>query len=123
MLIFKGKLDKNGVGRVKPRFPIESWNLYNRVLNNLPRINNSVESWHSQIQATVRKHLKVKDLVELLLDEQSKVETDLIKIRKGVVNSRKKSSIEKDKCIYNKVINYDSDNIKNYLTDISLNFV
>ena len=55
-----GKLDPSGVGRLKARLPIPSWNLFDRVLLKLPSTNNCVEPWHSQISASTKKHLKVK---------------------------------------------------------------
>ncbi|KAL3852100.1 hypothetical protein ACJMK2_015786 [Sinanodonta woodiana] len=32
--------------RANPRFAVEMWNLHDRVNENLPRTNNSVEAWH-----------------------------------------------------------------------------
>ena len=32
--------------RRRPKFDVAMWNVYNRVEDNLPRTNNSVEGWH-----------------------------------------------------------------------------
>lgn len=45
--------------RVKPRFDIEFWNVYDRVRKNLPRTKNAVENWHMRIQSDERKHLNI----------------------------------------------------------------
>lgn len=35
------------------RYKIKMWNMYDRVMDNLPRSNNSIESWHSQIHSVL----------------------------------------------------------------------
>ncbi|CAF0918334.1 unnamed protein product [Brachionus calyciflorus] len=124
-------LEKNYIGllkpnsktsRLKPRFPIQTWNLYDRVLKELPRTNNSVESWHSQIQYNVKRKLKIEALIDLLRDEQSKVETELVKVRMGEVNQRKQSSIQKDRRILKKLKEYNGD-FESFLRDFSLNLI
>ena len=41
-----GKPNKRGTGRKKPLFPLELWNVYDRVCANLPHANNSNEGGH-----------------------------------------------------------------------------
>ena len=47
-----GRLNRNGVRR-HPRFSIASWNMFDRVRNNLARTNNAVEAWHRGLGATL----------------------------------------------------------------------
>ena len=61
------------------RFQIASWNVYNRVLEKRPRTNNNVKSWHEKLNSKATKNLTVNKLVELLREEQAKVEIDLFK--------------------------------------------
>jgi len=42
---FIGRLDRRG-NRRNPAFPLTLWNVYQRVVESLPRTNNSVGGWH-----------------------------------------------------------------------------
>ncbi|RNA11182.1 hypothetical protein BpHYR1_049115 [Brachionus plicatilis] len=50
--------------RVVPRFPISTWNLYDRIMNRQPRTTNAVEAWHNALTSDEKKHLKIKELLE-----------------------------------------------------------
>jgi len=53
------------VGRKKPLFAHELWNTYDRVLNNLPRSNNSIEACHHAFAKRVAiNHPTVPKLLE-----------------------------------------------------------
>ena len=39
--------------RETPPFPIEFWNVRERVLNDLPRANNAVEGFHNALQSSI----------------------------------------------------------------------
>lgn len=48
-------VDANYVGsKKKPRFEIDTWNLYERVLINLPRTSNQIEAWHNAITVIIK---------------------------------------------------------------------
>ncbi|CAF1192190.1 unnamed protein product [Adineta ricciae] len=42
-----GERKRRGAGRKNPQFPIELWNIHDRITSNLPRSNNSIEGWHN----------------------------------------------------------------------------
>ena len=118
------------VGNLKPlsrtarcnaRFPISTWNLYKRVINKMPKTNNSVESWHSQISQNCKKHLTVNQLTELLRKEQSNMENNLTKLDMGEVKKRANASVKKDNNLYNLCINYKRENMFKFLENVSLN--
>lgn len=115
-----GVVDKRINQRKIPRFPISTWNLHERVLKQLPRTNNSVESWHSQIQMGPKRHLTVGRLLHFLRLEQG-LETLLVQLRSGDVIKRKKVSCEKDFKIYNLVKSYSKSNLLEFISDMSLN--
>ncbi|RMZ94749.1 hypothetical protein BpHYR1_007450, partial [Brachionus plicatilis] len=54
-------IEKYYIGKKKKvaRYQIPTWNLYNRVLEELPRTNNSVESWHNAFTTNEKKHLNI----------------------------------------------------------------
>ncbi|XP_059147899.1 uncharacterized protein LOC131935505 [Physella acuta] len=71
--------------RVNPRFPIQTWNVYSRVTEGLPRTNNSVEGWHRAFQQCVDcHHPSIYKIVEHFRKEQDHVEIQLQRIRDGV---------------------------------------
>ena len=40
-------------GRRRPRFPLELWNVNNRVEEEIPKTNNHVEAYHRHLQAAI----------------------------------------------------------------------
>ena len=63
----------------------------------MPRTNNKVECWHKLINYKATKNLTVFKLIELLRSEQSKVETDLVKLRMGEIIKKKIKTRQKIK--------------------------
>ncbi|XP_031342271.1 uncharacterized protein LOC116170185 [Photinus pyralis] len=53
---YMGRLNRRGNGRRRPLFPPETWNLYDRVLNDQDRTNNHVEAAHRRIQTELGVH-------------------------------------------------------------------
>jgi len=49
-----GRQRRNRLGN--PRFSIDLWNVHERVVNGLPRTNNSIEAWHRSFQLTAIIH-------------------------------------------------------------------
>ncbi|CAF2118495.1 unnamed protein product, partial [Rotaria magnacalcarata] len=79
-----GESKKRGIGRKKPLFTIELWNVYDRTVANLPRSNNSIEGWHNAFTKRVAiVHPSVSKLTEKIRREQSKFELDIAQIRQG----------------------------------------
>ena len=67
---FIGRPDRRGI-RKQPTFSIASWNVYERVLESLPRTNNSVEGWHNGFQRSLMcSHPTVWRLIEHLKKEE-----------------------------------------------------
>ena len=118
-----GKLVENSkTFRETPRFTIDSWNLFDRVMNKLPRTNNALESWHSARKADVKKNLTLNRLVALLKDEQAKTDTELTSLNAGNFKKKNKDYVFKDENLYNLCSVYKKKNIIDYLNNISLNF-
>ena len=107
--------------RVICRFPINLWNLYERVQQNLPRTNNSVESWHGTISESNNSHLTVNKCIDLFKLEQSNTENWLVHLESGLVVKRKNKTILKDEMILNVLNTYKLENITSYLENMSFN--
>lgn len=70
--------------RAAPRFGIDMWNVRDRVINKLPRTNNSVEAWHRSFQQTINNvHPSVYKLLEQFRQEQDHVEIKIERSRLG----------------------------------------
>jgi hypothetical protein len=81
-----------GAGRKKPKFPIELWNVHDRVSSNLPRSNNSIEGWHNAFARRVSiVHPTINKLTDKIRREQSKFEVDIAQIRQGQEPKPKKA--------------------------------
>ena len=62
----------SGAGRKKPQFDHTLWNVYDDVVADLPRSNNSVEGWHNAFAICVTvTHPTIKKLAEKIRLEQS----------------------------------------------------
>jgi hypothetical protein len=78
-----GRLRRNR--RANPRFAIDLWNVHDRLVDGLPRTNNSVEAWHRSFQRTIDcHHPSLFKLIEQFRREQDHVEIQLERYRNGV---------------------------------------
>ena len=111
------------MGRKKPQFDHTLWNIYDRVVADLPRSNNSVEGWHSAFATRVASaHPTVKRLADQIRREQSKFEIDIAQLLQGHPPKPKKALYRKiDERITRVVRQYDSTQILEYLKNIAAN--
>ncbi|KAK0415920.1 hypothetical protein QR680_012192 [Steinernema hermaphroditum] len=75
-----------GWTRRNPRFEVSMWNCKAVTELELPRTNNSVESWHNAFQGVMgMQHPDVYKLLDRLLDEQVRVKAICAKLAAGEV--------------------------------------
>ena len=73
-----------GEGRKKPQFDHTLWNVYDRVVADLPRSNNSLEERHNAFATRVSvTYPTIKKLAEKIRQEQSKFEVDIAQLLQG----------------------------------------
>lgn len=88
---YVGNLKKNSHSiRHVPLYPIDLWNIHDRIINSLPRTNNSLESWHKQFETDAKKHHTVFKLVKQFRLEQKNTDILRIQLMSGDVYKRKK---------------------------------
>ena len=82
--------------RRNPMFSIDVWSIYDRVIDGLPRTNNSIEGWHSAFQRTVgSNHPTIYKLIEAMQLEQSHTENIIIQIAQGRTVVKKNARYER----------------------------
>ncbi|CAF4796187.1 unnamed protein product, partial [Rotaria sp. Silwood2] len=88
-----GECKRRGTGRKRPQFSHELWNVYDRVINDLPRSNNAIEDWHNAFANRVAiAHPTISKLANKIIQEQSKFEIDIEKLRQGDKPKPKKAA-------------------------------
>ena len=99
------------------------WNIYDRVIANLPRSNNAVEGWHNAFANRVAiPHPTVAKLTEKIRREQSKFEIDITHILQGRASKPKNACYRKlDEQISCLVHGYDQSQMGQYLKNIFSN--
>lgn len=83
-------IEENYIGVIRrgryrrPRFPYSMWGVYDRVVNDLPRTNNSVEGWHNRFNRHVGcHHANIWKIVDVLKQEDDLSRVELLHIQQG----------------------------------------
>ena len=103
-------------------FEIGLWNVQERVLDNLPRTNNSLEGWHRAFDQRVRvTHPTYRRLVATLRKEQATNELLIAQVLAGfdVTLIRKSYAAVNDK-LKNLVSSYSGDHVQ-FLSSVAYN--
>ena len=113
-------------------------NVYESVVQGLPRSNNAVERWHRAFNNHVSiKHPSITRLAKCILreqarfeidierfqtGEQARFEIDIERLQTGEQPKKKKKNYQKvDARLKRIVLSYDVNNIEEYLTRIAMN--
>lgn len=116
---FIGRLCGNR--RLDPRFPVELWNQYDRVLNKLPRSNNAIEVWHNAFNNAVDiAHQTVENLAHKLQMEQHSMVIFRNQMILGQPAPRKKKKYENiNAALFTMVSDHGHRDQSQYLSDIA----
>ncbi|XP_030072563.1 FLYWCH-type zinc finger-containing protein 1 [Microcaecilia unicolor] len=110
--------------RVEPCYPISVWNVCNRVMDGLPRTNNSVEAWHRSFQQTVDcHHPSIFKLVDHFRREQDRTEIEISRYLAGFRHPEcsKSKYVQLDKRLRALVSTYNVDDIVMFLKNVAVN--
>ncbi|CAF3339785.1 unnamed protein product [Rotaria socialis] len=110
-------------GRKIPQFTHELWNVYDRVVADLPRSNNAIEGCHNAFANRVlTAHPTIPKLTDKIRREQSKFEIDIEQSRQGHEPKPKKASYRKlDERIKRLVQAYNNNDLVQYLSSVAAN--
>jgi len=118
---FIGRKDRRGV-RKSPAFPVALWNISQRVVNTLPRTNNSVEGWHNGFQRTLMcSHPSLWKLIEHLQKEERLQKFSITQLLAGQTCPTKKVYRISNDRITAIVNDYHNRTILDYLRSIAYN--
>ena len=118
-----GEPKRRGTGQKKEDFPMELWNVHDRVCTNLPCSNNSIEGWHQAFAKRVSiVYPTINKLADEIRREQSKFEVDIVRIRQGCEPKPKKAAYRKlDERIKRLVDDYPKVDLGEYLKRVAAN--
>ena len=80
-------------------FSLEIWNVFQRVNDELPRTNNSLEAWHKVFELGCKKHPTVNKIIEQFRLEQQNTDIAYDQIKSGDIYVRKNLHVLKDEAI------------------------
>ena len=70
--------------RRRPRYAYSMWGVYDRVQDNLPRTNNSVEGWHNRFNRHVGvHHADIWKIIDVIQKEEDLHRVELVHIQQG----------------------------------------
>ena len=108
--------------RMQPKFPIDFWNTYERVLADEPRTTNAVEGFHNAMNKNVTAtHPSIWKLISALKKEDNLAFFKLTQHRAGAMEPQKVVYRKLNQRIKNLVTNYSKENRYNYLRSIAHN--
>jgi hypothetical protein len=107
----------------KPKFSLQLWDIYERVIQDLPWSNNAIEGWNHAFNNRLSiKHLSITKFTKCILRERSRFEIDIERLRAGEQPKKKKKVYANlDARLKRITVSYDVNNIEEYLTRIAMN--
>ncbi|RNA07511.1 hypothetical protein BpHYR1_001742 [Brachionus plicatilis] len=95
--------------RAVPQYPIKLWNVYKRIVKDLPRTNNHIEAWHRSLKQDIESHPTFIKLLKHLLREQRLAEKLIDEVRVGIFGRRSNKEVQKDIAVKKLLEQYDSE--------------
>ncbi|CAF0822724.1 unnamed protein product [Brachionus calyciflorus] len=125
----KREIQKTGRGRgvkytvvqiAKARYDIELWSINQRIIENIPRTTNYVESWHNAFGNMLKKHPNFYSLIDSLRRETQKAENNLLKAQTGTVSTRKNEDLVLDEKIRELLSEYNKSEYEIFFDKLAL---
>jgi hypothetical protein len=110
------------MNRLPPSIAIDLWNQYDSVLQDVPKTNNNIEGWHRRFSSLLGgQHPTIWKFVDALKKEESLTEFQFNQYAAGTLPRINKDSHAVAKRIKNQVIQYNRQNVLDYLNTLSKN--
>jgi hypothetical protein len=108
--------------RLEPLFPKELWNVHDRVEDDLPRTNNSLEAFHNAFHLSVSNtHPNIWRLIDMLKKEESFSQTKKTHFERGEPGGKKRKYKDMNLLIKNQVERYDPEDKIKFLRSVARN--
>lgn len=119
--VYVGRVRRNRRG--SPSFPISMWNMYDRVLEDLPRTNNSLEGWHNRLQSNISAcHPNIWKFLQVLKKEQALNEVIINQMLAGQQGPPKRKKYQDlSTRITNLVRDYENRDVLDFLRGVAHN--
>lgn len=108
--------------RLVPSFPIKYWNVHKRIIKDLPRTNNNIESWHKSLSQDIESHPTFVKILKHLRREQRLTEQHYDEIKNGLIFVRKNKEIRKDENIKSHLKTYNKNELFTFLDNLIILF-
>ena len=120
-------MEDNFIGRLRrgrrgpPRFSLQLWSQFSRVIDNLPRSNNAIEGWHNAFNNVVGfAHPTTTKLARKLQQEQHSTQLLRRQLELGTTPGKKKKTyIRVNEALHTMVTDYNNRDPITYLGDIA----
>jgi hypothetical protein len=116
----RGRSAKSTIVRAKPKYDISFWSIHKRLVKDLPRTTNSVESWHNSFGNTLKSHPIVYDLIEALRKEDKRNSDILIKLQTGVTFNKNCEFVKTENRIREILKSYTKEKLDDFFNRLSL---
>ncbi|CAF0752698.1 unnamed protein product [Brachionus calyciflorus] len=108
--------------RNMPNFPIKMWNVYKRVIKDLPRTNNNIEAWHKALAQDIESHPTLIKLISHLKKEQKLAEKLIDEIHGGIFYPKSKKESIKDNQIKSILIDFKEEELFDFFNKLIVAF-
>ena len=109
-------------GRLPPRFPLELWNVNNRVEKEIPKTNNHVEAYHRHLAAILSFHPNIWTFLKVLKKEEALKRLEMIQMETGQAPPPQKLRYRESHTRIQAIVkDYGNRNILSYLRGIAHN--
>jgi len=72
--------------RLRPSYPVEIWNQYDSVLQDVPKTNNNIEGWHRRFSSLLgAQHPTIWKFIDVLKKEESLTEFQINQYAAGTL--------------------------------------
>ena len=111
-------IDEQTLNDIPPRWPPNTWNCYQKMLEGRKRTNCNTEAWHRRMQNVIEKpHPDIVSFCKALMGEWVKIQTEISMLARGMtensIRKPNKKLIDRDERIFNVV-----QNLKKYKSPI-----
>jgi hypothetical protein len=113
-------LSGSGSHRKVPMFPIQTWNVHERTMENRSRTQNNQEAWHGVFASNVKRCPDAPSLVRYTQTEQKSTEVAMSQLYAGQCWPRRKKQVTRDEAILSHLKDFDPSKLALFIDIVSV---